>query len=100
MPGNLDESELVARITAEDESDRMPPKSLGRTLTPHEIDLLKRGSSKGPSGRITGRSSRPAEAPLPEVLEFAWPRNPIDRFVLARLEAEGLTPRPRRARNG
>src|SRR3954465_9489208 len=32
VPGNLDESELVARITAEDDTDRMPPKSLGRTL--------------------------------------------------------------------
>ena len=47
MPGNLDESELISRITAEDETERMPPKSLGRTLSPHEIDLLKRWVEQG-----------------------------------------------------
>ena len=57
VPGNLEESELVSRITSSDETERMPPRSLGRTLSSREIDLLKRhGSSKAPTGRPTGRS--------------------------------------------
>ncbi len=94
VPGNLDESELVARITSEDETDRMPPKSLGRTLTPREIDLLKRWVEQGAEWQNHWAFIPPGEAPLPEVLHSAWPRNAIDRFVLARLEAEGLAPSP------
>ena len=42
-------------------------------------------------------STRPIERPpLPEVRRSGWARSEIDRFILARLEAEGLTPRPRR----
>ena len=45
--GNLDDSDLVARITAADESERMPPKSLGRSLSAEEIDLLKQWIEQG-----------------------------------------------------
>ena len=99
VPGNLDDSELVARITAEDEADRMPPKSLGRTLTPHEIDLLKQWIMQGAEWKDHWAFIPPGEARLPAVRHSAWPRNPIDHFVLTRLEAEGLTPRRKRARN-
>ena len=94
MPGNLEESELVARITAEDETDRMPPKSLGRTLTTAEIELLKRWIEQGAEWKDHWAFIPPGEVPLPEVKHTAWPRNAIDRFVLARLEAEGLSPSP------
>ena len=47
VPGNLDDSDLFLRITAEDETERMPPKSLGRSLSPEEIDLLKRWIEEG-----------------------------------------------------
>ncbi len=92
VPGNLDESELVERITSEDESDRMPPKSLGRTLTPREINLLKRWVGQGAEWKAHWAFIPPGAAQLPEVRHSGWPRNAIDRFVLARLEAEGLTP--------
>ncbi len=94
VPGNLDESELVARITAEDEIDRMPPTSLGRTLTPREIDLLKRWIEQGAEWKDHWAFIPPGVARLPEVRHSDWPRNTIDRFVLARLEAEGLTHSP------
>ena len=72
----------------------MPPKSLGRTLTPQEINLLKRWIEQGAEWKDHWAFIPPEEAPLPEVRNAAWPRNAIDRFVLARLEAEGLTPAP------
>ena len=67
MPGNLEESELVARITAEDETERMPPKSLGRTLTPTEIDLLKRWVEQGAEWKDHWAFIPPGDVPLPEV---------------------------------
>ncbi|MHB1560386.1 MAG: DUF1553 domain-containing protein [Isosphaeraceae bacterium] len=89
VPGKPDESELVARITSADESERMPPKSLGRTLTPAEIDTLKRWVAQGAEWQPHWSFRPPAAAPVPTVKHADWPRNPIDRFVLARLEAEG-----------
>lgn len=92
VPGKPDESELVARITSTDESERMPPKSLGRTLTPHEIDTLKRWVAQGAEWQPHWSFRPPIAAPVPDVKHPDWPRNPIDRFVLARLEAEGHSP--------
>jgi hypothetical protein len=92
VPGNLEESELVARITAEDETDRMPPKTLGRTLTAREIDLLKTWVAEGALWKEHWAFIPPGEIQPPEVKNAAWTRTAIDRFVLARLEAEGLSP--------
>jgi hypothetical protein len=85
---DLEASELYQRITAEDESQRMPPKSLGRTLSAREIDILKRWIEQGAEWKTHWAFLPPVAAPVPEVKDTAWPRNPIDRFVLARLEAE------------
>ena len=95
VPGEPRGERAGRRITAEDEAERMPPKSLGRTLTPEEIDAAQAVGRAG--GRVEGPLGvhrRPETARCPEVKHAAWPRNPIDRFVLARLEAEGLTPSP------
>ncbi len=100
VPGKLDESELYRRITASDEAERMPPKSLGRTLSPQEIDILKRWIEQGGEWQSHWSFRPPVAAPAPEVKLTTWPRNPIDRFVLARIEAEGLRPPPRPTRNG
>ena len=42
--------------------------------------------------RRTGRTGDPSRPPLPDVRNAGWVRTPIDRFVLARLEKEGLSP--------
>ena len=94
VPGNLEDSELYQRITAEDEIERMPPKSLGRTLSPEEIDVLKRWIEQGAEWKAHWAFRPPVAAPTPDVKDAAWPRNPIDRFVLARLEAEHRRPAP------
>ena len=72
----------------------MPPKSLGRTLSPEEIDILKRWIEQGAEWQTHWSFRPPVAAAVPEVKQAAWPRNPIDRFVLARIEAEGRTPAP------
>ena len=92
VPGDLEESELITRITAVDKSERMPPESLGRTLSAAEIELLKRWVKEGASWQAHWSFLPPVAATRPRVSDRAWPRSPIDHFVLARLETERLSP--------
>ena len=95
-PGAPEQSELIARITSEDD-DLMPPRHTKLNVTDAEVDVLGAGSRLA---RVvdTGRSPQQAPAP-PPVRDRAWPRNDVDRFVLARLEAATTTPNaPRRPR--
>jgi len=94
VPGDLEESELIARITSEDEGERMPPKSLGRDLTPGEVETLTRWIEQGAEWRGHWSFVPPKRPTSPDVARAGWPLNPIDRFVLARLEAEGLALSP------
>ena len=71
-----------------------PPKSHKKLTAGAEGDCSSAGSPRGPSTSRTGRSSPPTRPALPAVKNAAWVRNPIDRFVLAELEAAGLDARP------
>ena len=92
VPGHLEESDLIARITATDESERMPPRSLGRSLSTEEISLLKQWIEQGADWKPHWSFLPPVIAPIPDVRNQAWPRNPLDSFVVARLDAERLVP--------
>jgi Protein of unknown function (DUF1553)/Protein of unknown function (DUF1549)/Concanavalin A-like lectin/glucanases superfamily/Planctomycete cytochrome C len=92
VPGDLEASELARRITATDDTERMPPKSLGRSLSEREIDVLKRWIEQGASWKAHWAFSPPVTAMPPPVKKSAWVENPIDRFVLAQLEDENLKP--------
>ena len=92
VPGDVVKSELVARLTAEDEDDRMPPAKTGKQLSPEQIALLKKWVSQGAAYRGHWAFQPPVRPGLPDVKDGAWPRNEIDRFILARLEKEGLKP--------
>ena len=94
VPGKPGESELIARIGSTDRQKLMPPPKSNRRLSAEQKELLERWISEG--GVYTPHWAfvapvRPAE---PAVRRPDWVRNPIDRFVLARLEAENLTPSP------
>src|SRR4051812_35340959 len=91
--GKPAESELVARITAADDTV-MPPKKGGKPLTPAEIEVLKRWVKEGATYTQHWAYVPPKKLPPPAVKDAAWPANWVDPFILARLEKEGLAPSP------
>jgi hypothetical protein len=93
VPGKPDESDLVARITAADDT-RMPPAKGGKPLAPAEIEVLKRWVKEGATFTQHWAYVPPKKLPPPAVKDAAWPANWVDHFVLARLEKEGLAPSP------
>ena len=92
VPGEANKSELIIRVSEEDVDLVMPPPEAGEPLSDKEVSLLQRwindGAEYEPHWSYT-RISRPA---IPTVSDSSWPRNQIDRFILAKLEAEGLEP--------
>ncbi|MCE9631235.1 MAG: PSD1 and planctomycete cytochrome C domain-containing protein [Planctomycetia bacterium] len=94
VPGKPDESELIARITSTDPDVVMPPPDAGDPLSPRQVDLLKRWIASGAVYEPHWAYVPPKRPTTPEVKNTAWPKNDIDRFILARLEAEGLAAQP------
>jgi hypothetical protein len=93
-PGNAAESLLVEKITEPNPKDRMPPPDSGHSLTPKQIDLLRRWIDEGAKWDTHWAYVAPKRPELPPVKDPSWVRNPIDQFILARLEREGLKPSP------
>lgn len=96
VPGKPEASELIARITHADPEERMPPADFGKKepLKPEEIEILKRWIAEGAEFAGHWAFTPPQRPPLPKVSNENWPKNDIDRFVLNRLDAEGLKPAP------
>ena len=92
VPGSPEKSELIARITAKDEDDRMPPIKSGKQLTQAQIELLRRWIAEGARAATHWAYTRPVRPSPPVIKNKRWPINEIDRFILARLEKEGLKP--------
>jgi hypothetical protein len=95
VPGDTSHSELVERITLPADGPlHMPPAGSGKALSAAQVTTLRRWVAAGARYEKHWAFVPPKRPPLPAVRDAAWPRNPIDRFVLARLETEGLTPSP------
>ncbi len=96
VPGDAAGSFLVERITNPDPDERMPPLETGHTLTPRQIDLLRRWIDEGATWDTHWAFVAPArpELPAPRGGPDAWARHPIDRFIIARMQREGLKPSP------
>jgi hypothetical protein len=92
VPGSADKSLLIARVTAEDEGERMPPMQSGNALTSAQIATLKRWIAQGAPYAEHWAFLKPKRPSLPAVRNRTWPRHGLDSFVLARLEKEGLKP--------
>jgi len=98
VPGDVEASEIIRRITAPDDAERMPPVKSGKSLTTAQIDLIRRWIAQGAAWQQHWAFIPARQPEAPTVRRPDWARNPIDRFILARLEREGLTPAPETAR--
>lgn len=95
VPGHPEQSEMYRRITTDHKIQRMPPAYMGgEKLAGREIDLIRRWIEQGAQWQPHWSFLPPVKKPLPDVRAREWPRNPIDHFVLARLEQEGLSASP------
>ncbi|MEZ6013865.1 MAG: DUF1553 domain-containing protein [Planctomycetota bacterium] len=92
VPGGPDESELWLRVT--DEADPMPPHEAGEPLSPDELDVLRRWIEAGAPYAEHWSFVAPARPEVPAASDRAWLRTPVDAFIAARLEREGLAPSP------
>ena len=90
VPGAAHQSELIRRISSADSDERMPPGN--QPLDDDDIAVLARWIDQGAQFAPHWSFVAPARPDLPKVHDTAWPRRDMDRFVLARLEAEGLRP--------
>jgi hypothetical protein len=94
VPGAPEASTVVERLFTDDRTMLMPPPKSNKKLTEAQKDLLRRWIADGAAYQPHW-SFIPPERPVPPaVKDEAWVRNPIDRFVLAKLEAHGLRPAP------
>jgi len=94
VPGKPGQSELIKRITSKDPDEMMPPPDSNRKLTAHQIELLTRWVEEGAAWGQHWAFVKPVRPAVPVVKEKGWVRNPIDAFVLERLEKEGIEHSP------
>ncbi len=109
IPGNAAESLLVHRVTDGDLSVRMPfqrglassvmPGDEDDALTDAEVETLRLWIDQGAEWQSHWAFIPPQRPVLPPVAAGDWPRSPIDNFVLARLERDGLSPAAEADRN-
>ena len=92
VPGDVDSTAILDRIFSDDPEEVMPPPAVKKTLSAQQKETLKRWIAEGAEYEPHWSFIPPQRPPLPPVKREAWVRNPIDRFVLARLEQEGLAP--------
>jgi hypothetical protein len=94
IPGDTLKSGLIQRIRSGNPDEQMPPPKSNRRLSEVQKQILERWISEGAVYRKHWAFETPVRPVEPVVTRSDWIRNPIDRFVLARLEAEGLQPSP------
>jgi hypothetical protein len=94
VPGNVQESKLIARILTSNEDEVMPPPASHKVLTKSQKETLKTWIEQGAEYEGHWAFIPPTKPELPQVRNGNWVRNPIDRFTLAELEHHGLAPAP------
>jgi hypothetical protein len=94
VPKNPGESVLFDRISSNDPAYHMPPPKSGKSLKPEQIAVLRQWIEQGAPWSSHWAFVPPKRPPLPKVGDASWPRNAIDAFILAKLEAAGLKPSP------
>ena len=92
IKGKPDQSPLYQRMLSKDEDEIMPPPETHKTLKPAQIALVRRWIEQGAPWQPHWSLVAPQKQALPKTSDDAWAKNPIDRFVRARLDAAGLQP--------
>lgn len=92
VTGSAGASELLDRVTSIDAEERMPPADHAEPLDASQIATLEQWIRDGGQYEKHWAYVKPTRPVLPEVSNVVWAQNSIDHFVLARLEAEGLSP--------
>ncbi|MEY3173369.1 MAG: hypothetical protein RLZZ436_1283 [Planctomycetota bacterium] len=91
-PGHPETSELLRRITSSDPEIVMPPPETKTSIAPAQQEILRRWIAEGAPYQQHWAFESPVQSSVPAVRNAAWVRNPIDAFVLQRLEQSGLQP--------
>ncbi len=97
VPGHPEKSELIKRIESKDPHYLMPQSAQGeaKPMKPADIAILKEWIKEGAVYRPHWAFEKPVRPPLPTtVRNDGWAKTPIDMFVLARMQKEGLRPSP------
>jgi hypothetical protein len=98
VKGDPEQSLLYQRIISDDEDELMPPPESHNILKPAEKELLRRWIAQGAPWEAHWSFLPPTQAALPAVKHASWVRNPIDAFVVSKLEEKGLEPAPEASR--
>ena len=93
-PGDLEASQLWKRVNATQADVKMPPPDSGKKLTAAQIAWLGAWIKQGAAYQPHWAFVPPRRPEPPAVRQTAWPRGDLDRFILARLESEQLSPTP------
>ena len=94
VPGQIEESPLWQRISSSDPFEQMPPPEYGKPLTAQQKDLIRQWIEQGAAWQGHWAFVPPTRPAVPQVQHDQWPANAVDSFLLARMEAAGVSPSP------
>ena len=95
VPDEVDLEEMIVRITSTDPDEMMPPADSNKQLTPEQIKTLRRWIDEGAAYEAHWAFVAPQAHDIPNSTSTQWSDQPIDRFVLSRIEKEKLRPKAR-----
>ncbi len=95
VAGDIEASTLVKRIFSEDPEVVMPPPASNLTLEAHEKEILKKWIEQGAEWKTHWAFNPPVEVVIPKITNEKWASNPIDHFILHKLESKNLQPSKR-----
>ena len=95
IPGDIENSQLLHRIFADDENDIMPPSESNLSLSNTEKNILKRWIEQGANWKDHWAFIVPENPEIPKVNNSQWISNPIDNFILRKQEEFGIAPSPK-----
>ena len=92
VPSDPAASEILVRVTSNDEFDQMPPE--GERLTPSQVEILRQWIQQGATWDEHWAFKPMQVIPVPEVNDQEWSKHPIDAFIYSSLDSAGLRPNP------